>query len=261
MRKYIKYLLLVVFAGIFLFSAYKLWSIFSEYRASENYYSGMQSSFVVEKDNTQGGTSQQTSGTTELPNTAPVEIDFDALKAVNDDVVGWLYCEDTVINYPIVQGDDNAYYLHRLLDGSYNSGGTLFLDYRNAGGFLDGNAVVYGHNMKDGSMFGSFMKYKEESYYDEHPVMYLLTPEADYRIELFSGYVTDYKSEAYTKTFESDEEIIEFIENSRVDSTFESDVEPSIDDMFITLSTCSYEFDNARYVLVGRLVLLERDGE
>ena len=89
--------------------------------------------------------------------------------------------------------------------------------------------------------------------------MYLLTPEADYKIEIFAGYVTDYKSDAYVKTFESAEDIEQFISSAVEKSTFATNIEPTADDKFITLSTCSYEFDNARYVIVGRLVELERE--
>lgn len=259
MKQFIRVLLIIIFAGIFLFSAYKLWTIYSGYNESEQFYSNAVDSFVSEKPiNTATNVSPDVDSP-ELPDTAPIEIDFAALKEITDDVVGWLYCRDTVINYPIVQAEDNAYYLHKLIDGKYNSGGSLFLDYRNTANFMDGNSIVYGHNMKDGSMFGSFMKYKEEGYYDQHPVMYLLTPEKDYRIEIFAGYITDYKSEAYTKTFTNSEDVEGFIRNAVSNSTFKSAIEPSVEDKFISLSTCSYEFDNARYVLVGRLVELKSE--
>ncbi len=256
MYKIIRVVLIVFFACVFVFSGYKLWSIYAEYNESEKFYDSMANDYIAERES---GTSAGNEGDAQADlNVAPITIDFAALTAASSDVVGWLYCEGTAINYPIVQSEDNAYYLHRLFDGTYNSGGSLFLDYRNSFDFTDSNSVVYGHNMKDGSMFGTLVNYKDAEYFTEHPVMYLLTPDKDYKIEIFAGCVTDYKSEAYTKNFETEAEAEEFIQAAYATSTFTSGVEVTAADKIITLSTCSYEFDNARYVIFGKLTELER---
>ena len=109
--------------------------------------------------------------------TIPIQVDFDALFAKSQDIIGWLYCPDTPINYPVVQAADNEYYLHRLLDDRNNSGGTLFVDYRNSSDLSDWNSIIYGHNMRNDSMFGSLTDYKSQSYFDAHPEIFLLTPE------------------------------------------------------------------------------------
>ena len=95
----------------------------------------------------------------ETADIVPIQVDFDVLSKENQDVIGWLYCPDTSINYPVVQAADNEYYLHRLLDDSKNAAGTLFMDYRNSADLSDWNSVIYGHNMKNGSMFGSLPDY------------------------------------------------------------------------------------------------------
>lgn len=184
---------------------------------------------------------------------APIRVDFDALCAENRDVVAWLYCPDTPINYPVVQASDNQYYLRRLLDGSSNTAGTLFMDYRNAEDLSDWNSVIYGHNMRNDSMFGTLEEYQDEAYFREHPGMYLLTPEQDYAIEFFAGFTTP-ASDALYSTFTPDAaQAARLLETWMAHSDFESGIQPAADDRLVTLSTCSYEYDNARYVLIGIL--------
>lgn len=197
------------------------------------------------------------SETEQIPHeTSPIEVDFDALLEKNEDIVGWLYSEDTPINLPVVQSSDNDYYLRRLIDGTGNNSGTLFVDYRNDGAFSDGNTIIYGHNMKNKEMFGTLSNYKEQSYFDEHPMMWLLTPDGDYKIELVAGYVTPTSSDVYS--FEqSEEDVLAMVQQAVEKSTFHTNIELDPGERFLTLSTCSYEYDNARYVLIGRMIALE----
>lgn len=102
--------------------------------------------------------------------TAPIKVDFERLQEENKDIIAWLYCPDTEINYPVVQSKDNEYYLRRLLDGTWNIAGTLFMDYRNAADCSDLHTIIYGHNMKNNTMFGSLPKYSKQEYYEEHSV-------------------------------------------------------------------------------------------
>lgn len=189
------------------------------------------------------------------PETVPIEVDFETLWQENEDIVAWLYCENTPIHYPIVQGNDNNYYLRRLLNGEYNINGTIFLDYRCQSDFRDFNSIIYGHHMKSGEMFGTLPNYKDQEYYDEHPVMYLLTPEQNYKIELVAGYITPSDSDTYSLPNTAEEKKA-FLEHALQESTFVSSVSVNETDSFVSLSTCSYEYENARYVVVGRLVML-----
>ncbi len=158
-----------------------------------------------------------------------ITVDFDALLEINPDVIGWLYCPDTVINYPLVQGEDNDYYLHRLINGTPNNNGTLFVDEQNSAGFSDENTVIYGHHMRNGSMFGYLENYEQQSYYEAHPVVYLLTPEGNYA---------------------------SWLAEQRTRSDFSAPVEVERGDRVVTLSTCAYDFQDARYVVLGKLVSL-----
>jgi len=123
----------------------------------------------------------------------------------------------------------------------------------NAPGFTDKNTMIYGHNMKDGSMFHILTKYREQAYYEDHPVMLLLTPEGNYTLELFAGYTAGAGDTAWKLDFADDEEFMDWIGNARGKSTFQSNVELTARDRVVTLSTSAYDFKDARYVVVGKL--------
>lgn len=258
MAKILKAALILILAAVLLYSGVNLWDIGREYFGGSRNYDDLADQYVQtlpREEPTKGWEEwEEEEGPMEdnPGEYAPIEVDFDALLEENPDVVGWLYCEDTVINYPIVQGPDNNYYLDKLLNKSYNICGTLFIDYRNAPDFSHYNTIIYGHKMKNGSMFGSIPKYKSQAYYEAHPELYLLTPAMDYKIVLVAGYVTPSSSEAYMIA-ESPEERDALIEKARAGSTFQADVEILETDRLVSLSTCVYDFANARYVLVGVL--------
>lgn len=264
MRKPFRFLLGLAALGVLAFATLNLVDYLRESNQSTNLNESLIGKAVAVNDpapqssDVDFSAEQESEANTEqLPmETAPIEVDFEALWETNEDVVGWIYCEDTPINLPVVQAEDNDYYLRRLIDGTWNSSGTLFVDYRNADDFSDSNTIIYGHNMKNKGMFGTLPNYKEQSYYDEHPLMCLLTPDGNYKVELIAGYVTSSTSEIYSFG-QTEEEVLAFVEQSIEKSTFASDFQVLQGDRFVTLSTCSYEYDNARYVLIGRLIQLD----
>ena len=172
---------------------------------------------------------------------------------MNSDVVAWVCCPDTVINYPVVHGGDNEYYLTHLVDGTENGNGTLFIDWKNSRDFSDENTVVYGHHMQSGKMFACLVEYADQDFFDAHPIIYLVTPEAKYKIELFSGYTTTFDSSAYTLRFSSTHEYAEWLREIAGKSDFKANMHLNTNDHIITLSTCAYSFYDARYVVHGRL--------
>lgn len=183
-------------------------------------------------------------------------MDFSELKAINDDIIGWLYAEGTKIDYPVLHGEDNEYYLERLYNKEANSSGSLFADYRNHGDFSDQNTVIYGHHMANGTMFGSIELYRDQEFYETVPTMTLYTPDGDYLVELICGTDESGYDEFVSFQFQSDEEFMGYVDALRARSTFQSDVKVQPGDKLISLCTCAYVFDNARYMLVGRLVEL-----
>jgi len=167
-----------------------------------------------------------------------------------------LYSDGTVINYPILQGSNNTHYLEHMYDGSFNKAGSITMDCRNSVVFADTHTVIYGHNMKNGSMFASLKRYSEQAYYDEHPIMWIFTPEETYVLELVAGYITSASSETFDLAL-TPEKMTEHVSRAINRSTFVSGVAPESVNHLVTLVTCSYEYDDARYVLLGSLLTLD----
>ena len=246
MKKLLTVLWIAACLALILFAGNKLFGISEFYREGSDLYDGIAEDYAVTAP------AQPPEQAADSVETAPIAVDFDALLDTCGDVVGWLYCEDTPVNYPVVQGKDNNYYLYRLLDGTQHPNGTLFLDCNAAPDFSGWNSVIYGHNMKNDTMFGSLEEYRKQEYYNAHPVLYLLTPEQDYKVVLIAGYVTPSTSDAYTIP-EMVEERDKLAEKAISASTFQTDVEVAEEDRLLSLSTCVYDYENARYVLVGVL--------
>ncbi len=240
----------IVLIAVFVFAAFNIGKIYYDYSKADSTYRNIENEYVA--PNEESSVPEQNGNN--IPE-SPITIDFDSLLNRNKDVTGWLYCPDTVINYPVVQGKNNDQYLRRDLDGKYLVSGTLFADYRNGALNDDANYIIYGHNMKNGTMFSILAKYKQQAYYDQHPVMYYLTPEGNYKLELFAGLVVKRDDKIYNPKLD-EEEFWTLLNDYRAKSTFKADVELEYNDTIVTLSTCSYEFDNARYIVIGRLTEL-----
>ncbi len=229
-----------------------------EYKTGEDAYGELARGFGGQR--TAGPSGEAIPGGTDLATAPPggwPDVDFQALARANPDVAGWLIVPDTEINYPVVNAPDNEYYLKRLFNQRKNDAGTLFIDARNRRGFQDANTVIYGHNMKNGTMFAAITRYKDQRYYDGHPRAYLLTTEGKFVIELFAGFVSSIKDDSWQRTFADDGEHARWIARMREKSTFETTVQPDAATQTVTLSTCSYEYDDARYVVMGTLTRVQ----
>ena len=221
-----------------------------EYRVGELAYDTLQESVISLPQKTPDQQSSTPSLEEPEPQPELPQVDFEALADINPDVVGWLYCPNTVISYPVPQGENNSYYLKHLFDGTSNSAGSLFLDSRCQG--REGqNSVIYGHYMKNGTLFASLCEYQEQAYYEAHPELFLITPENTLTIQLFSAYIAGEDDDAWQLTFSSQEEYGAWLERLLERSCFTSEVVPQSTDRVITLSTCSYMFPGARFVCHG----------
>lgn len=181
------------------------------------------------------------------------QVNFEELKTINSNLAGWIYAPGTTINYPVAQGNDNSYYLTHMFDGKKNKCGSIFMDCLNARDFSNTNSILHGHNMKNGSMFADLSKYSAPAYYETHPVMWLVTPEKTYRVEIFTGFVADNEGDVWKIEFANTEAYGEWLDNMKASSVFQSDVTPGTDDKILTLATCSYEYETARFVVMGVL--------
>lgn len=271
MKKAIFAVLLILVLGVFLFSGWKVLSTIWEYKAGEDFYADLEQFISVpEPQETKPEAEKQNPPSKKEEKPAPEaqpdiedevvwpKVDFDALLALNPDVVGWLYIPGTRVNYPVLQGDTNDSYIYRLMTGEYNSSGSIFLEAGISPEFTSRNNPIYGHHMKNGTMFADVADYRDQSYYDAHPYALLLTPEKNYYVRIFSGYVTDTWDDVWDTAF-SEAEFAQWLEKASRNSYFDADVIPTPSDRIVTLSTCTYEYDNARFVVHG--ILEACDGE
>lgn len=244
-------LALIVAVAVFCFAAYNLFHIYTEYKKGTDEYNHIEQMVVTERD----PESTEEASDTEQGLQPPFDVDFAALQGVNPDVVGWIYIEALAgISYPVVQGEDNEEYLHTTYENNYNFAGTIFIDYENSRDFSDCNTLVYGHNMKNGSMFGQLKKFSEDqTTYEKSKYFWIFTPEKDYRYEIISAYTTGVNSDTYTLFKGPGDEFQEYLDTIKGYSEIETDdTELTIKDRIVTLSTCTGN-DATRYVVQGRL--------
>ena len=243
--------LIIIFALIFVGCGIRLAVVLDGYRKADLIYEGSREAF-------QAGQASEppVENEVEQPESEPfpdVTIDFDQLLSVNPDIAGWIWIPDTEISYPIMKGIDNYEYLQTSYDYQSTSSGSIFMDYRCSKDFSDINTLIFGHNMRNGSMFGSLKSFEEQAFFEAHRELYIYTPEADYRFKIFSAYKTEDGSKSYDISFKDKDELGEYIKLICENSTIESGIVPTKTDKMIMLSTCSGNVWNARFVLHGVL--------
>lgn len=254
MKKILSSLLFLIFLCIFLYSGYRLYSIFSEYRRGTRTYQETAARHVSQVDLPPRETdAEKTGDPLVLPDPCPIRVDFDALKAENPDVRGWLYMADSVISYPVLQGETNDTYLRHLPNGEYNTAGSLFIDSACRGDMTDLTTVIYGHNMHNGSMFAALESYKKQDFYDAHPLMWYLTPEGTFRLNILAGLIVSADHPLYS-LYETEEDLESFLDYALSGSDFRSRYGQKHPEKLFILSTCDYTYEDARYILVAEPV-------
>ena len=242
---------LIVAIAVFCYAAFNLYHIYTEYKKGTDEYNQIEEMAVTERD----ADSAEVAGPSAQIK-PPIEVDFDKLKSVNEDVVGWIYVDALPdISYPIVKGKDNQTYLHQTYEKNYNFAGTIFVDYENSGDFSDCNTLVYGHNMKNGSMFGHLKKFREDDkLYKQDKYFWILTPERNYRYEIITVYTTGVNSDTYTLFKGPGEEFEKYLETIKGYSEIQTDdTDLTIKDRIVTLSTCTGN-ESTRFVVQGKRV-------
>lgn len=230
MRKLIYNILLIFCVLIFCMSAWKLYGYYKSYKKAKDTYS------KIRKESIQISQKEER------------KIDFEKLKKKNPDIVGWVYAKGTSIDYPIVQGKDNEEYLHKDFNQKKSSSGTIFLDYNCDKNFSSDNNIVYGHHMKNGTMFADLLKFREQSFLKKYDEIILYTPKKTIRLKVISAYATK-AQEKMPITFAEEKQKEAYIHKIKNMS------EPSIKSFqtkgkyIYTFVTCSYEKeDNRTYV-------------
>lgn len=228
-KKILLNVLLAICVGVFIYSGYNLLDIYKD-----NYDEKVEIESIKE---IVGIPSTDDSQSLE-----EFSVNFSTLSAINSDIVGWIVVENTAISYPIVQGDDNEYYLDHTFENKENYAGAIFMDYRQSSDFSDLNTFIYGHNVYHGTMFAELAYYTQTAYFNEHPYIYLYTPNGNYKLEVFSAYTALATSDSYRLNFSNTEDFLSYVDyvtslsyNQREGVVIEEG------DNIITLYTCSYE--------------------
>ncbi len=259
-------ILMLAALGVFLFAGYKLYGYYMEYKAGTDEYNSLNDSYTDDSEDYDSleddDEAQRVSGREvrtviwdgkEM--TVPVmtnPIDFEGLQAQNDELAAWLKVRALDISYPVMQAEDNDYYLHRTFEKEYNFAGCIFLNCDNSPDFTDKNTIIYGHNMKNGSMFGKISQFQDEEVFNKSKYFWIYTKDLIFQYRIFSVSVVENSGLTY-QTFFTTEDFQELIDyaygHSEVDT---SGVEVTADDRIVTLSTCTGD-DATRRVVFGKL--------
>lgn len=189
-------------------------------------------------------------------------LQVEELKKENQDIVGWIEIEGTNISYPVVQGTDNQYYIKHTYKKEYSNDGSIFLDKSYDWNLPSTNLLIYGHNNKNGIMFQELLKYKEESFYKEHPTIRFTNINEDCQYEIISVFYSRvyYKNEKnvfryyYFINAENEEEYNNYIEESKKASIYDTGITAIFGEQLLTLSTCEYSQEDGRFVIVAKKV-------
>ena len=201
----------------------------------------------------------------ELPEKEPVEVpvDFESLKTYNPDIYAWITIPGTQVDYPVVQRPgDNSYYLTHNTDGEESPEGAIFTEDYNSTDFTDPNTILYGHNMKNGSMFRSLHDYMDRSFFDENREVLIYLPDKILHYEIFAAYLYDSRHLMLSYDFDDPDVFAAYLEEIRgirdMNSFVDTSVEVSGEDRIITLSTCYKGLDDRRYLVQAVLVSIEQ---
>ena len=266
MNKWIRLTLILVFVALFLVSGYMLVSYYWESQQSQSEFD--QLAQMVQQSTTEAPTPEQTDPpitsepveeNTEPPQPQPLP-EYIELSALNPDMVGWLRIDNTKINYPVMHTPDSTdYYLRRNFYGKYSSHGCLYAREQCSIDPASDNITIYGHNMKDGSMFAALLKYRSKSFWKNHPYITFDTLMEHHTYEIFAVFTTTAskgKGFSYHQFVDakSEEHFDEFVQTCLDLSLYDTGIVPQYGDKLITLSTCEYTQTNGRFVVVARRI-------
>ncbi len=266
-RNLIYFLIYLILILIFIYSLFHLVTYFTESKRGKDFHEELLNDALVpiEQGNqdansellenlTEESLSEQNGKKSLMPD---ISIDIKKVKSIYKDCVGWIYCPNTCINYPVMQGNDNDYYLHKLPNGTDNFAGSIFMDFQDNMNLSGFTTTIYGHNLKDQSMFTPILKYRKDGFYEDHPHFFYFSEEGIFRLEVFSGVNTTATSDLYRKPA-TVEEFDRYLSTVKKKSCFSSDVDISSEDKIIRLSTCSGGAGQEyRFLLFCKIVPIE----
>lgn len=233
--KIIRRILLVVCLAVFLYSAGNLLNIGYKYHKLDSDNNKLQEKVV-----------------TEVKQDSPLDrkIDFNQLKSINEDIIGWIYIPNTNIDYALLKGKTNDTYIHTNYEKKYSFGGSIFLDEGNNASLTDSNTIIYGHNMKNGAMFANIKKFADHDYFINHPEVYIYLPDGSINVySVYSTKIIDARSDYYLK----DIDYASYVANAKSSAKQSRDVDTQNGAPLLLLSTCYAPDTTTRSVLFARL--------
>lgn len=238
--------ILILAVIVFCYSGFQLYTILKGYHDGRSEYDKIREIAITQKDD--GNSKENTDGTDTF------SVNFDELKSINEDTIGWIRFtpQPEEINYPIVQGADNDEYLHRTFSANENTLGTIFLNVDNKPDFSDRNSIIYGHRMKDGSMFRHLQDYDSQKFWESNPYFYIYTPDGKkLTYHIFAAGQVEETSGIYQTEFASDDEYLSYLNLTTEISLYDTGVKVTTGDKVVTLSTCTSANDENRFVVLG----------
>lgn len=248
--------LMIVCVCVLVYAGYQLTMIFMEYKAAGDEYDQIETLITNEVVTYNADYDM---GDPFNPNFTPTQVDWQNLVALNAEIYAWIEFENTDmgINYPVAKGIDNDYYLNHTVNGTENSAGSIYIDMDNDPYFHDTNTFIYGHNMKNGSMFGNLKKYKDSAFYSGNEYFWIYTPDSRCRYKIFACYEPAADSDAYTWWPDFCDEYTTYLQTAKANSLYDTGVSVEGDDKIITLSTCTSRGDAYRFIVQAKLIYRE----
>lgn len=249
-----KFLLFLLFVAVIAagYSGFRLWNYYRAYRDDRQLYEKLRDE-ILQTEQDQSGSEAETEAVSDMDTKRkhtgngqkrelPFEVDWIALKEINSDIIGWVYFTGLPqISYPILQAEDNAYYVNRTYDlsSSDSKAGSIFMDYRMAPDFSSPYSVIYGHNVRDGSMLSDLAQLKEQMLYDTEPYFWLLTPNGNYRYQIFSIFQCHRSADVFQRSFACwGEEFSKWQSTLKARNSMQGDVQLTENGHVVVFSTC-----------------------
>lgn len=246
----IRRIILVISVGVFIFATYNLINIFLAYHKADVIYDNIQQDVLDEDSHT-----KVVIGEDEQEVEIPFTYNHQALLNINSQGIGYIYIPSIDCRLPMVQGDDNDYYLTHTFNKEYSANGCLFEDYRINGGLSASQIIIYGHNMRNGAMFGKLKNYQDYSFWNNsgNDVLYIYTGNVIKEYKIFSCYISEAISDTYTFNFPTLESMRDYAVNMKAKSMYDTGVDVSTATQVITLSTCTNDGEQ-RFIVHGMYV-------
>lgn len=245
-RNTILTILEVLFALIFLFAVFQAGRILYSYHEGDDFYEQSQNTYLSEEDGSDTAQTERRLG---------FRVDLAALQKVNPDIKGWIYIPDTAISYPLLWSESDNTYLRTTYTGDYSVFGSIFFSHLSSPDLTDQHTLIYGHNTKNGSMFGGLKKYKEQAYYEAHPYIYLIMKGRTYKYQIKSAFTAETSDDVYILTYPEAGSFAAWYSDILTRSVIDSGTAVVRgNEKVLTLSTCTSRTKTERFTVNAVLV-------